>query len=109
MPRRLVATRSDRRSQRTSYMDQRKPIETQLALALEAARETERRRLSRELHDGLGQRLALLSAEVAALREALAGSPSMLERVRQLQTHAEEIGAELHRVSQELLPVSLEQ
>src|SRR5215471_1049824 len=37
------------------------------------AREQERHRLSRELHDGIGQRLGLLSAELAALREVTAG------------------------------------
>src|SRR5262249_56512251 len=94
---------------REIHVAHRKRIEARLALALEAAREKERHRLSRELHDGVGQRLALLSAEVAAVREALAGSPFMLERMRQIQAHAEEIGAELHRVSHELLPVSLEQ
>jgi len=71
------------------------------------AQEHERHRLSRELHDGVGQQLAVLSAELTALREALAGSP-MLERVRRLVTDVEQLGAELHRVSQDLSPISLE-
>jgi PAS domain S-box-containing protein len=72
------------------------------------AHEQERRRLSRELHDGVGQRLALLSAEVALLRRQLTGSP-MLEQVRRVLTHIEDVGAELHRVSHELHPAWLEQ
>ena len=43
--------------------------EEQLRLALIDAHERERRRLSEELHDGVGQRLALLAAELALLRE----------------------------------------
>jgi len=72
------------------------------------AQERERHRLSRELHDGVGQQLALLASEVASLRELVASSPATLERVRQLLRHTEDIGSELHRVCQELLPLSLE-
>jgi signal transduction histidine kinase len=73
------------------------------------AHEQERRRLSRELHDGVGQRLAVLSAEVARLGEQLTGSPPVLEQVRRVSTHTAEVGAELHRVSHELHPAWLEQ
>jgi PAS domain S-box-containing protein len=73
------------------------------------AREQERRKLSRELHDGVGQRLALLSAELALLREQLTDSPSVLERVCRSLAYTAEVGAELHRVSHELHPVWLEQ
>jgi signal transduction histidine kinase len=72
------------------------------------AQERERHRLSRELHDGVGQQLALLSSEVASLRELVASTPATLERVRQLLRHTEDIGSELHRVCQKLLPLSLE-
>jgi signal transduction histidine kinase len=72
------------------------------------AQERERHRLSRELHDGVGQQLALLSSEIASLRESVASSPETLVRVHGLLRHTEEIGSELHRVCQELLPLSLE-
>jgi signal transduction histidine kinase len=78
------------------------------AATLIDAREQERHRLSRELHDGVGQHLALLSADLAALRELLCDSPPALERLRRLLTHTEEIGAEVHRVCRDLLPLSLE-
>ena len=73
------------------------------------AHEQERRRLSRELHDGVGQRLALMSAELARLREAVAETPAILEQVRRLSEHIEEVGSELHRLSHELHPAWLEQ
>jgi PAS domain S-box-containing protein len=72
------------------------------------AHEQERRRLARELHDGVGQRVALLSAEMTLLRKQLTGSPPMLEHVRRVLRHIEEVGSELHRVSHELHPAWLE-
>ena len=73
------------------------------------AHERERRRLSGELHDGAGQRLAVLSAELTMLREQLAGSPLVLDQVDRLLAHAEDIGTELHRLSHHLHPAWLEQ
>jgi PAS domain S-box-containing protein len=73
------------------------------------AHEEERRRLSRELHDGVGQRLALMSVELARLRKEVTGSPPILEQVRRLSEHIEEVGSELHRLSHELHPAWLEQ
>ena len=73
------------------------------------AHEEERRRLSRELHDGVGQRLALMSVELARLRQEVTGTPPILEQVRRLSEHIEEVGSELHRLSHELHPAWLEQ
>jgi PAS domain S-box-containing protein len=73
------------------------------------AHERERRRLSAELHDGVGQRLAVLAAELALLREQVAGSPLILEQVDRVLTHAEDVGSELHRLSHDLHPAWLEQ
>jgi len=73
------------------------------------AHETERRRLSRELHDGVGQRLALMSVELARLRQEVIGTPPILQQVRRLSEHIEEVGSELHRLSHELHPAWLEQ
>jgi PAS domain S-box-containing protein len=73
------------------------------------AHEEERRRLSRELHDGVGQRLALISAELGLLQAQLTDAPEVLEHVRRLTAHAEDVGSELHRLSHELHPALLEQ
>ena len=73
------------------------------------AHEDERRRLSRELHDGVGQRLALLSVELTRLREEATSVPPILDHVRKLSEHIEEVGSELHRLSHELHPAWLEQ
>jgi signal transduction histidine kinase len=73
------------------------------------AHEEERRRLSRELHDGLGQRLALLSAELAQLQERVTSTPPILEQVVRLSAYVEDLGSELHRLSQALHPAWLAQ
>jgi len=72
------------------------------------AHERERRRLSGELHDGIGQRVALLSAELAMLRGQLANAPLVVAQVNRLLAHTEDVGTELHRLSRDLHPAWLE-
>lgn len=74
-----------------------------------AAQEQERRRIARELHDDLSQRLALLAMELEQL--SMRPSPSAAElssRSRALWQKASEISADLHRVSHQLHPTKLE-
>ncbi len=72
------------------------------------AHEEERRRLSRELHDGVSQQLALLSVELGLLRESLSASPPAVEQIDRALGHTDEVGSELHRLSHELHPALLE-
>jgi signal transduction histidine kinase len=66
------------------------------------AQEQERNRISRELHDNIGQRLALLSFEL----EELHGDPSILLEVRsridELQKQTVEIASDIQSLSHEL-------
>ena len=71
------------------------------------AHEWERRRLSGELHDGIGQLVAVLSAELAMLRGQLASAP-LVDQVDRLLAHTEDVGTELHRLSHDLHPAWLE-
>ena len=73
------------------------------------AQEDERRRVARELHDDLNQRLAILSLELDQLglrmpkdREDLSAS------VRTLRVRAQEISSEIHRLSHLLHPAKLD-
>jgi signal transduction histidine kinase len=70
--------------------------------------EQERRRLSRELHDGVGQRIALVSAELGMLRNELTSVSLVRDRIQGLLECVGEVGCELHRVSYELHPVWLD-
>jgi len=77
---------------------------SELALAsvnrrLIEAQERERLRISRELHDDIGQRLALLAIELQRLQE----DPfAARERIAELQTRTVEIAADIQSLSHEL-------
>jgi PAS domain S-box-containing protein len=66
------------------------------------AQEQERRRIARELHDDIGQRLALLSIELAQLRQSYPNASEFPGRIDQLQTQTSEIAADVQSLSHEL-------
>ena len=71
------------------------------------AQEEERRRVARELHDDLNQRMALLSIELEQLEQI--DNPSDLHcRLESLKTQAQEISADIHRISYRLHPSQLD-
>ncbi len=73
------------------------------------AHEHERIRLARDLHDDLGQRVALLSMAMGALRKQLPASLGpMNDQLTKLANEAAEIGTELNRFAHELHPARLE-
>ncbi|HYV82130.1 MAG TPA: ATP-binding protein [Pyrinomonadaceae bacterium] len=73
-----------------------------------AAQEEERRRVARELHDDFNQRLAVLSIELDQLGQKLHKQVPLHRTVQRLQTQAQEIAAELHRLSYKLHPSKLD-
>ncbi len=74
------------------------------------AHEKERIRLSRELHDELGQRVALLSIELGLLNQQMATHDHEVRaQATKLAWEATEIGNALHRLSHNLHPSRLEQ
>ena len=63
------------------------------------AQEDESKRIARELHDDVGQGLALLAVEMDLLRQKLpesAGVPEMLRHLRQLSSSVHELAHHLH-------------
>lgn len=69
--------------------------------------EKERQRLSRELHDGLGQNLVAIKLKLEAIQQACPMNllPTMLQ-VKEMFTHTIE---EVRRISNNLLPASLKE
>jgi PAS domain S-box-containing protein len=74
---------------------------------LQQAREEERMRLSRELHDETGQSLAAVLMELKSLEAAV--TESGRERLLLLRRQIEQMSYTLHRVAWELRPASLDE
>jgi signal transduction histidine kinase len=73
------------------------------------AREEERRRLRRDLHDGLGPMLASLTLTLAAAREYLPHDPTTTDTLLQaLATHVQGAVADIRRLVYELRPPALD-
>jgi len=73
-----------------------------------AAQEEERRRVARELHDDFNQRLAVLSIELEQLGKKIQKPIGLRRSVQRLQDLAQEIAAEIHRLSYKLHPSKLD-
>ena len=68
------------------------------------AQEEERRRISRELHDDIGQQAAAIAADLCALREAMArgGSESAEALADMVSRLATELASSIHKLSHDL-------
>jgi signal transduction histidine kinase len=80
-----------------------------LTSSLIQAQEQERRRLARELHDGLTQQLAMLTMELGMLAHQVAEStPALRGRLTTLRDRAEGLCNDLRRMTHQLHPAALE-
>jgi PAS domain S-box-containing protein len=72
------------------------------------AQEQERTRIARELHDDIGQRLALLAINLAELDQNGANLSEIRSRVRELKNHASDIAVDIQTISHRLHSSKLE-
>jgi PAS domain S-box-containing protein len=72
------------------------------------AQEEERRRIARELHDDLNQRMALMSIELEQLGQEILRPSGLRKRFQKLQIQAQEISSDIHRLSYKLHPSKLD-
>ncbi len=74
-----------------------------LAGRLLTAEEDERRRISRELHDDLNQRLAILTVEIERLVHQLPPTPpEIVDRLRELRDHTVDVSDSVHDLAYQL-------
>lgn len=112
---RLDAERAERaaalareRDRLEQEVDRRTAELTQIANHLQTAREDERSRLARELHDELGGLLTAAKLDVARMRSRLLGSgPEVIERMSHLVKTLDEGIALKRRIIEDLRPSSL--
>ena len=70
--------------------------------------EKERRAIAHELHDGAGQSLTAILLGLSLLQRELAADPAVVERIVELRRIADAVMEDLHRISVDLRPASLE-
>ncbi len=70
--------------------------------------EDERRRIARDLHDHLGQRLTALRLKIASLKEVCADNDELCARVDRISEVAARIDAEVSFLAWELRPTALD-
>jgi signal transduction histidine kinase len=75
---------------------------------LVAAEETERGRVSRELHDRLGQNLTALKLGLQIVGKQRGCPPTLRKRVGRLETLADSLMRDVHRLAWELRPAALD-
>jgi PAS domain S-box-containing protein len=67
--------------------------------------EAERKRVARELHDGIGQRIALLTMSLKEIEGLVPeASPALHEKLRAVEDEVGRIATDLHRLSHNLHP-----
>lgn len=80
-----------------------------LTASLLTAQEEERRRISRELHDDINQRLAMMVVELEALERAYPEAPAGLgSRLRSLQDNATELSEDVRHLAYQYHPSVLD-
>ncbi len=93
---------------RPILVKQFKSYDLQLLKEIDAAREDERRRLSRELHDQLGQDLVALSLGLRSLRKSAAYDSITGSQIDELQGLVDQLGMHVHEIAMTLRPTILD-
>ncbi len=80
----------------------------QLLQQFEAVKDAERQRLSRELHDQIGQDLIALSLGIRSLKKEMLDAPDALAQLEQLQEMVSRLDQRVHDFAWELRPLILD-
>jgi PAS domain S-box-containing protein len=80
----------------------------ELAMHMETAREDERTRIAREVHDDLGGHLTALKIEMGALVRGRESDDALKHRLNEMKSHIDEIVAIVRRIGSDLRPPVLD-
>lgn len=86
-----------------------KEARMRLQLRLIAAQEEERRRVSRELHDQIGQYLPALMVGLKSLKQSAAAAPQAAAQAEELHDLAARIAQDIHALARDLRPAALDE
>jgi PAS domain S-box-containing protein len=75
-----------------------------LAGRLLTVQEEERRRLARDLHDDLSQRLAVLAIVAGKLEKQIGQNSSISDKLKQIKEHLVKLSTDVHDISRQLHP-----
>lgn len=110
-----LRTRFERQQTLTLLLESEKHLEQsnqqlrELTTRREEAREDERKRIARDLHDELGQILTALRMEISILRMQFgAGNPLMLEQIKNILTQVDSTIQVVRNVASKLRPSVLD-
>jgi PAS domain S-box-containing protein len=95
-------------TERTAELTRANEARLELVRRLVRAQEAERRRVSRELHDGLGQELTALILGLKALERAVPEDAPGRARLREVEEVVGRISREAHDLAVELRPTALD-
>ena len=105
----LLVQRAYRRRAEAGLRENQRELRALTGRLLQA-QETERRRIARELHDDLNQRLALLAVELDLLGQVPPASAAQLVgRMNELSAQVKQLSSAVHDLSHNLHPSKLEQ
>jgi two-component system, chemotaxis family, CheB/CheR fusion protein len=105
---RRVAERTAELTAALSALEREMARRVELARGLETAREDERRRVARDLHDQTSQLLAGLSLAIRAAAEPGSLSPQTAAKLTEIQRVADELARQVHGMAVRLRPTSLD-
>lgn len=96
--------------QRITQLERRRLAQERATRGMILSQEQERQRVASELHDGLSQKLALLSVELEMLGQRLPPEPAEINaRLKEFSGKTKGLSAEVHRISHGLHPAKLTQ